>query len=384
MKIVDVCAFYAPQGGGVKTYVEQKLANGPALGHEIVIIAPGDEDRSEAFPGGGRIEWVKSPQLPVDRRYRYFDDEARLLARVAAEKPDLIEASSPWRSASQVGRAFPGVPRALFMHADPFAAYGYRWLGEFASVEAIDRGLEFGWRYMRGLCSSYDVVVCPSEGLAERLIAQGISNVVTVPLGVEPGLFSPKLRDLELRRRMLAHCELPEDATLLLGVGRFSPEKRWPMVVDAVTAAGLQRPIGLVLVGDGPQRRRVRRQARGNPHIFLAAPMRDRPALARLMASADALIHGGDAETFSLVAAEGVASGLPLIVPDRGGTADHAAKSGGFTYASASAQDAARAILEFAEGPRRPPRGHARTMPEHFDALFALYARTAAGYRHAA
>jgi len=88
MKIVDVCAFYAPQGGGVKTYVEQKLANGPARGHEIVIIAPGDEDRSEAFPGGGRIEWVKSPQLPVDRRYRYFDDEARLLARAGREQQD--------------------------------------------------------------------------------------------------------------------------------------------------------------------------------------------------------------------------------------------------------------------------------------------------------
>jgi alpha-1,6-mannosyltransferase len=237
---------------------------------------------------------------------------------------------------------------------------------------------------MRNLCAAYDVVVCPSEGLAERLIAQGIPNAVTVPLGVEPGLFSPGLRDLELRRRMLAHCALPEDATLLLGVGRFSPEKRWPMVVDAVTAAGLQRPIGLVLVGDGPQRRRVRRQARGNPHIFLAAPMRDRPALARLMASADALVHGCDAETFSLVAAEAVASGLPLIVPDRGGTADHAAKSGGLTYASASAQDATRAILEFADGPRPAPCGHARTMPEHFDALFALYARTASAHRHAA
>jgi len=384
MKIVDVCAFYAPQGGGVKTYVEQKLAIGPRLGHEIVIVAPGDEDRSEARPGGGRIEWVKSPQLPVDRRYRYFDDEARLLARVAAEKPDLIEASSPWRSASQVGRAFPGVPRALFMHADPFAAYGYRWLGEFASVDAIDRGLEFGWRYMRALCAAYDVVVCPSEGLAERLTAQGISNAVAIPLGVEPGIFSPKLRDAELRRRMLAHCALPDDATLLLGVGRFSPEKRWPMVVDAVTAAAVQRPVGLVLVGDGPQRRRVRRQARGNPHIFLAKPMTDRPALARLMASADALIHGCDAETFSLVAGEAVASGLPLIVPDRGGTADHAAKSGGLTYASASAQDATRAIVRFVDGPRPMPLGPARTMPEHFDALFALYAKTRSAARRAA
>ncbi|MBV9932443.1 MAG: glycosyltransferase [Alphaproteobacteria bacterium] len=384
MRIVDVCAFYAPQGGGVKTYVEQKLAYGPTRGHEIVIVAPGDEDRTETRPGGGRIEWVKSPHLPVDRRYRYFDDEARLLARVEAQKPDLIEASSPWRSASQVGRAFPGVPRALFMHADPFAAYGYRWLGEFASIETIDRGLEFGWRYMRGLAAGYDVVVSPSEGLGDRLKAQGIGNVVTVPLGVEPGIFSPKLRDRALRGRMLAHCDLPEDATLLLGVGRFSPEKRWPMVVDAVTAAGLQRSIGLVLVGDGPQRRRVRRQARGNPHIFLAAPMRDRSALAKLMASADALIHGCDAETFSLVAAEAVASGLPLIVPDRGGTADHAAKSGGLVYESGSAQDATRAIVSFVDGPRPMPFGSARTMPEHFDSLFALYARTAAAARRAA
>jgi alpha-1,6-mannosyltransferase len=156
------------------------------------------------------------------------------------------------------------------------------------------------------------------------------------------------------------------------------------MVVDAVTAAAIQRPVGLVLVGDGPQRRRIKRQARGNPHIFLAAPMRDRSALARLMASADALIHGGDAETFSLVTAEAVASGLPLIVPDRGGTADHAAKSGGLTYAAASAPDATRAILAFADAPRPAPVGHARTMPEHFQELFALYARTAAAARRAA
>ena len=44
MKIVDVCAFYSPRGGGVRTYVEQKLKIGPRLGHEIVIVAPGDED----------------------------------------------------------------------------------------------------------------------------------------------------------------------------------------------------------------------------------------------------------------------------------------------------------------------------------------------------
>ena len=42
MRIVDVCAFYSPHGGGVKTYVEQKMAIGPLLGHDITILAPGD------------------------------------------------------------------------------------------------------------------------------------------------------------------------------------------------------------------------------------------------------------------------------------------------------------------------------------------------------
>ena len=66
----------------------------------------------------------------------------------------------------------------------------------------------------------------------------------------------------------------------------------------------------------------------GNPHVRLLEPTTDRPALARMMASADALIHGCEAETFCFVAAEALASGLPLIAPDRGGAAD-LARAGG-------------------------------------------------------
>jgi alpha-1,6-mannosyltransferase len=32
MRIVDVCAFYTPEGGGVRTYVERKLAAAPRAG----------------------------------------------------------------------------------------------------------------------------------------------------------------------------------------------------------------------------------------------------------------------------------------------------------------------------------------------------------------
>ena len=44
MKIVDVSAFYAPHGGGVRTYVECKIAYAERMGIDLVVIIPGEED----------------------------------------------------------------------------------------------------------------------------------------------------------------------------------------------------------------------------------------------------------------------------------------------------------------------------------------------------
>jgi alpha-1,6-mannosyltransferase len=80
MKIVDVCAFYSPQGGGVKTYIDRKLIAGPAAGHEIVVIAPGSENRIEARGPNARIIFLEQPTFPLDRKYHYFRDEVALHA----------------------------------------------------------------------------------------------------------------------------------------------------------------------------------------------------------------------------------------------------------------------------------------------------------------
>ena len=55
VKIVDVCAFYAPKGGGVRTYIEGKLIEGPRAGHEVVVIAPGPRSWTEHRGPGARI-----------------------------------------------------------------------------------------------------------------------------------------------------------------------------------------------------------------------------------------------------------------------------------------------------------------------------------------
>jgi len=386
MKIVDVCAFYTPSGGGVRTYVDRKLIAFAKRGHEVVIVAPGEHDREERRGPQAKIRWVRSPRFPLDRSYRYFADRAALHRVLDEENADLVEVSSPWRSASMVadwraerGR---GAKLSLVAHADPLSAYAYRWFEGVASTQTIDRAFDWYWRHLRRLDQRFDLVVSASDSLTERLRGGGLQKVVTDPMGVEPGQFSPSLRDTAARRDMLELCGLPEDALLLVGVGRHAPEKRWPMVAQAATLAGAQMPVGLIIVGGGSRRRPVIEAIDGNPHVRLVEPTTDRAALARMMASADAVIHGCEAETFCFVAAEAIASGRPLIAPDRGGAADLARAGGGVTYHSGDAQSAADAILAVARARGTPGCLPAiRTMDDHFDALLALYADGAATRR---
>lgn len=379
MRIVDVCAFYSPQGGGVKTYVDRKLRAGAEAGHEVVILAPGTRNAASAgWPddasAGSTVVSLPSPRFPLDRRYGYFADEAALHAMLDRLAPDVVEVSSPWTSAAMVAR-WPGTaPRVLVMHADPLAAYAYRWFRPLASQRTIDHAFGWFWRHLLRLDARFDLVVSASESLSQRLAAGGLAKVRTLPMGVEPGIFSPGRRDEGLRARMLARCGLPPGATLLLGIGRLSAEKRWPMVIDAVAAAACHRPIGLVLLGDGRDRGRVLRAIGRNPHIAVLAPIQDRARLAAILASADALVHGCESETFCMVAAEAKASGLPLIVPAAGGAADHLAGWRGAAYAPGDGAGLAASIIglprAFEPSPRLPP---VFTMDEHFAALFARF-----------
>jgi len=375
MRIADVCAFYSPRGGGVRTYVEQKLATGPQLGHDITILVPGDRHEIIARGPNARIEILPSPRFPLDRRYWYFADEPAVHDALDRAEPDIVEASSPWRSALFSARWSAPVPRTLIMHADILSAYAYRWLEPIFKRSTIDRQMELFWTHLRQLGQQFDRVVCASSDLSSRLVAGGVANVLTNPMGVEPGVFSPSLRDEVTRARLLERCSLAPSAHLLVAVGRLAPEKRWPMVIEAVTAAARVRPIGLVMLGEGRESRAVLSAIAGNPHVRLFEPERDRKAFARLLASADALVHGCEAETFCMAAAEARASGIPVIVPDRGGAADHAAQGGGWTYRASDSRSASAAILRALEQPFLPLPAPPRTMNDHFADLFAEYSR---------
>ncbi len=377
MKIADVSGFYSETGGGVASYVRQKLLMAERWGHEIVVVAPGPESRIEER-AGGRIAWVKSPGMPFDDNYGMFfagDEIWRVLDR---EAPDVVEGSSPWRGGWMAGHWPGSAVKSLFFHQDFIAGYPYTLLGGLMSKPRIDALFGAYWRYVKRLSECFDVTVAGGDWLTERLRGFGLQNPVSVPLGIEAGRFSPSKRDEALRQNLLAACGAPPDGKLLLAVGRLHPEKRHSTMIEGVRLARAERPdLGLVVVGDGPIRAGVEAIASKAGRTHMLGPVSDREYLARIMASGDLLVHGSGAETYGLVVAVAIASGLAVVAPDSGGAADLARLGLSRLYPTGDPKGCAKAILDLlpaAADPNRVALGNpAGTAETHFAALFDLY-----------
>ena len=119
-----------------------------------------------------------------------------------------------------------------------------------------------GGFYDPGRFDHADALVVNSRGLADHLLAAGlpatrihlIGNFVDTP----PPASADELRALR------AALPLPADAWLLLAAGRCVPVKGWDVLLSAFAKLPRQiagRPTGLLLLGDGPLRPALQRQA---------------------------------------------------------------------------------------------------------------------------
>jgi alpha-1,6-mannosyltransferase len=385
MRIIDVAEFYSPQGGGVRTYIEQKLRAAAAGGHELLVIAPGERDAIE-HRFGGRIAWVASAPMPFDPRYRLLVRERAVHALIDQEAPDIIEGSSPWTggwmAARYRARALgAGGPRKCFVfHQDAVAVYPQTLFGRWLGVGRVDQLCAPYWSYLRRLSHRFDATIVSGEWLARRLADHGIRRPIAVPFGVDKTLFCGARPDAALRASLLARAGAAPDAALLVAVSRHHPEKRLGTLFQAIELLSRRRPIALIVYGDGPLAGYNALRARGLP-IHLAGVTHDRQLLSRVLASADALLHGSSAETFGLAIAEALCAALPIVVPDVGGAAALADPSYAETYPAGDARACADAVLRLlAREPQRLRcaaatfgRTHLLSQGEHFDRLFETY-----------
>jgi glycosyltransferase involved in cell wall biosynthesis len=107
------------------------------------------------------------------------------------------------------------------------------------------------------------------------------------------------------------------DNVLLLYVGRLAPEKRLHLLKPLLERVSGTR---LALIGDGPHRGYLEELFTGLPVVFAGYCQGEE--LAAAYASSDIFVFTSSHESFGLVLAEAIASGLPVLSSRVGGAED--------------------------------------------------------------
>jgi glycosyltransferase involved in cell wall biosynthesis len=213
----------------------------------------------------------------VARRIREFDPDT---IHVATEGP--------------VGNA---ARRFCELHGLAFTTHYHTCFPEYVRHRT---GIPLAWTYslMRRFHARSSAVMVGTQAMREHLEQRGFERVVERTLGVDLGLFRPSAERFTGLPRPVFAC-----------VGRVAVEKNLPAFL------GLDLPGTKLVVGDGPERRKLERLF---PRAVFVG-MKSGEELASYYRRADAFVFPSRTDTFGLVMLEAMASGVPVAAfPVRG------------------------------------------------------------------
>ncbi|MFW5875155.1 MAG: glycosyltransferase family 4 protein [Myxococcota bacterium] len=151
-----------------------------------------------------------------------------------------------------------------------------------------------------------------------RELAVANSRVCCVPNGVDCDRFTPPT--VEERRAARARFGVPSDATLVVFVGRFHPQKQPEAVVDLAVAAreaGLDH-VRFALVGEGTLAPLLRRRME-DAELGTTCRLHGWMDPCQAYHAADLVVMPSRYEGYGLVAAEAMAAGCPVLRSRTGG-----------------------------------------------------------------
>lgn len=331
-------------------------------GHEVALVAPRESRIYEAAVERG----LRAEALPIARK-----DLSGLLAMrrwLKTHPVDVVNSHSStdsWLAAlacATLARA-PALVRTRHISAAIPDNLPTRWLYRRATLHVVTTGEALRTRLLRDM------------GLAPE-------RVTSVPTGIDTGRFVPG--DREGARRLSG---LPSARRLVGIVATLRSWKGHRYLIEAVK--GLASDIGLVIVGDGPQRANIERQIRElglSERVWLAGNQKDvRPWLQSLDVFA-LPSYANEGVPQALVQA--MLCGLPCVTTAVGGIGEIARN--GATAIVVAAEDVAelrggleRALGDAELGARlgRAARAHcaanfgAQTMLDRMERVFKNAAR---------
>jgi glycosyltransferase involved in cell wall biosynthesis len=315
MRIGMMVDMYKPHISGVTNYVSLNKRWLEGLGHKVFVFTFGDVDYED-----DELYVVHSPGMPlnvldsgVHVSFRYS-----LAAQRKIQSMDLVHVHHPFLSGTLALRYCKsrGIPVVFTNHTryDLYAQHYLPHVPEFV-------GDAFLQAYLPAFCQRCDLVVAPSPSIVGVMRDIGVTRDISViPNGID---LTPFRGTAGILSRQAAG--LPADKTVLMYLGRVSPEKNLAFLLRAFFGVAAAVPdVVLAIVGDGSEADNLRDQARhaglAERVLFLGQVAYEQvPDYLKL---ADVFVTASETEVHPLSLIEAMAAGLPVLGVNAPGVGD--------------------------------------------------------------
>jgi 1,2-diacylglycerol 3-alpha-glucosyltransferase len=304
MKIGMMVDAYKPYISGVTNFITINKEAIEKLGHEVYVFTFGYEDYQDDEP---RV--IRTTGLPVFDTGFYISLRYNSQAVRMVRTMDVVHVHHPFISGTLALRYCRprGIPIVFTNHTryDLYAQVYAPMVPDAISETAIQA-------YLPAFCRSIDLVISPSQGMKEILRRFGVDAPVdVVPNGVDIKPFQNPIRPYT--RHDMGYT--PDDVVLVF-VGRLGLEKNVQFLMRAFagTAQACENA-RLMLIGDGPDREKLKELARelGVEQLVKFIGKVPYSEISNYLAVTDAFVTASVTEVHPLTVIEGMASGLPVL-----------------------------------------------------------------------